>query len=205
MHSVHFSQSGLSSETKFWPRILKFSPPFLLAKGNIVKWTLNTFVASRRCLFLRILQTRARRKRYHWREKLLYSYTKAWFVKQHFQDPSMTGVMPVIRRISVVYWWIGFQFIISIFALISQILDHEQEVCSTTGKSHAVIPAFTFYRDRTGDEEEKQGKLKKLISRLEKIQLQLFFRFKFRTYIHAFAVENFFALKSRVIGSVFEI
>lgn len=37
-----------------------------------------------------------------------------------------------------------------------QILDHEQEVCSTTGKSHAVIPAFTFYRDRTGDEDEKQ-------------------------------------------------
>ena len=26
------------------------------------------------------------------------------------------------------------------------------------GKAHAVIPAFTFYRDRTGDEEEKQGK-----------------------------------------------
>ncbi|XP_078372473.1 androglobin-like isoform X6 [Oculina patagonica] len=39
-----------------------------------------------------------------------------------------------------------------------QILDHEQEVCSTTGKSHAVIPAFTFFRDRTGDEDEKQGK-----------------------------------------------
>jgi len=39
-----------------------------------------------------------------------------------------------------------------------QILDHEQEVASTMGKAHAVIPAFTFYRDRTGDEEEKQGK-----------------------------------------------
>lgn len=39
-----------------------------------------------------------------------------------------------------------------------QILDHEQEVASTTGKAHAVIPAFTFYRDRTGDEEEKHGK-----------------------------------------------
>lgn len=37
-------------------------------------------------------------------------------------------------------------------------MDHEQEVFSTTGKSHAVIPAFTFYRDRTGDEDEKQGK-----------------------------------------------
>ena len=70
----------------------------------------------------------------------------------------MTGVMPVIRRISLVYWSIGFQFVISISALISQILDHEQEVCSTTGKSHVVIPAFTFYRDRTGDEDEKQGK-----------------------------------------------
>ena len=90
-----------------------------------------------------------------------YSYTTvllAWFVKQSFQNLSMTGVMPVIRRISLVYWSIGFQFVISISALISQILDHEQEVCSTTGKSHAVIPAFTFYRDRTGDEDEKQGK-----------------------------------------------
>lgn len=47
---------------------------------------------------------------------------------------------------------------LSVSVLISQILDHEQEVCSTTGKSHAVIPAFTFYRDRTGDEDEKQGK-----------------------------------------------
>ena len=82
----------------------------------------------------------------------------AWFVKQSFQNLSMTGVMPVIRRISLVYWSIGFQFVISISALISQILDHEQEVCSTTGKSHVVIPAFTFYRDRTGDEDEKQGK-----------------------------------------------
>ncbi|XP_068698412.1 androglobin-like isoform X1 [Montipora foliosa] len=39
-----------------------------------------------------------------------------------------------------------------------QILDHEQEIASTTGKSHAVIPAFTFFRDRTGDEDEKQTK-----------------------------------------------
>lgn len=39
-----------------------------------------------------------------------------------------------------------------------QILDHEQEVSSTTGKAHAVIPAFTFYRDRMGEEDEKQGK-----------------------------------------------
>ena len=31
-------------------------------------------------------------------------------------------------------------------------------MASTTGKAHAVIPAFTFYRDRTGDEDEKQGK-----------------------------------------------
>ena len=31
-------------------------------------------------------------------------------------------------------------------------------MASTTGKAHAVIPAFTFYRDRTGDEEEKHGK-----------------------------------------------
>ena len=60
----------------------------------------------------------------------------AWFVKQSLQNLSMISVMP----------------------LILQILDHEQEVCSTTGKSHAVIPAFTFYRDRTGDEDEKQGK-----------------------------------------------
>ena len=43
-----------------------------------------------------------------------------------------------------------------------KILDHEQEVCSTTGKSHAVIPAFTFYRDRTGDEDEKQKRGKKV-------------------------------------------
>ena len=42
------------------------------------------------------------------------------------------------------------------FIFFVKILDHEQEVCSTTGKSHAVIPAFTFYRDRTGDEDEKQ-------------------------------------------------
>lgn len=39
-----------------------------------------------------------------------------------------------------------------------QVLDHEQEVVSTTGKGHAVIPAFTFFRDRTGDEEEKHTK-----------------------------------------------
>lgn len=31
-------------------------------------------------------------------------------------------------------------------------------MASTTGKAHAVIPTFTFYRDRTGDEEEKHGK-----------------------------------------------
>lgn len=31
-------------------------------------------------------------------------------------------------------------------------------MANTTGKAHAVIPAFTFYRDRTGDEDEKQGK-----------------------------------------------
>ena len=43
-----------------------------------------------------------------------------------------------------------------LFYFFVKILDHEQEVCSTTGKSHAVIPAFTFYRDRTGDEDEKQ-------------------------------------------------
>ncbi|XP_048577844.1 androglobin isoform X3 [Nematostella vectensis] len=39
-----------------------------------------------------------------------------------------------------------------------QILDDEVEVMSTTGKGHAVIPAFIFYRDRTGDEDEVQSK-----------------------------------------------
>lgn len=48
------------------------------------------------------------------------------------------------------------------FIFFVKILDHEQEVCSTTGKSHAVIPAFTFYRDRTGDEDEKQKRGKKV-------------------------------------------
>ena len=33
---------------------------------------------------------------------------------------------------------------------------------STTGKGHAVIPAFTFFRDRTGDEEEKHTKRGKM-------------------------------------------
>ena len=36
-----------------------------------------------------------------------------------------------------------------------KILDHEKEVISTTGKGHAVIPAFTFFKDRTGDDDEK--------------------------------------------------
>ena len=48
------------------------------------------------------------------------------------------------------------------FIFFVKILDHEQEVCSTTGKSHAVIPAFTFYRDRTGDEDEKQKRGEKV-------------------------------------------
>ena len=48
------------------------------------------------------------------------------------------------------------------FIFFVKILDHEQEVCSTIGKSHAVIPAFTFYRDRTGDEDEKQKRGKKV-------------------------------------------
>ncbi|KAK3749550.1 hypothetical protein QZH41_007283 [Actinostola sp. cb2023] len=39
-----------------------------------------------------------------------------------------------------------------------QILDHEVEVASSTGKAHAVIPAFIFYRDRNGDEDEKQSR-----------------------------------------------
>ena len=43
-------------------------------------------------------------------------------------------------------------------ALFLQILDHEQEVTSATGKGHTVIPAFTFYRDRTADEDDKKGK-----------------------------------------------
>ena len=85
----------------------------------------------------------------------------AWFVKQCLQNHSMIAAMAVVRRISSVLPLTDqstLNFIIILSSLISQILDHEQEVCSTTGKSHAVIPAFTFYRDRTGDEEEKQGK-----------------------------------------------
>ena len=51
---------------------------------------------------------------------------------------------------------VGYKRFHLLFYFFVKILDHEQEVCSTTGKSHAVIPAFTFYRDRTGDEDEKQ-------------------------------------------------
>ena len=62
---------------------------------------------------------------------------------------------------------------------------------STTGKAHAVIPAFTFYRDRTGDEEEKHGKRSKnnskslsvigvFICTLEHINLQSFSKIRFR-------------------------
>ncbi|KAJ8026646.1 Androglobin [Holothuria leucospilota] len=36
-----------------------------------------------------------------------------------------------------------------------QILDHEEEVASTKGKGHAVIPAFKFLRDREPGEEER--------------------------------------------------
>lgn len=58
------------------------------------------------------------------------------------------------RRVTNAFIYFFFFFV--------KILDHEQEVCSTTGKSHAVIPAFTFYRDRTGDEDEKQKRGKKV-------------------------------------------
>lgn len=58
-------------------------------------------------------------------------------------------------------------------------------MASTTGKAHAVIPTFTFYRDRTGDEEEKHGKRGKnfigvFICTLEHINLQSFAKARFR-------------------------
>ena len=54
--------------------------------------------------------------------------------------------------------------LMSIFLLgFVQILDHEVEVASSTGKAHAVIPAFIFYRDRNGDEDEKQSRRGKYI------------------------------------------
>ena len=40
---------------------------------------------------------------------------------------------------------------------VRQILDHEQEVTSATGKGHVVIPAFMFFRDRTGDDDDKHS------------------------------------------------
>ena len=64
-------------------------------------------------------------------------------------------------------------------------------MASTTGKAHAVIPASTFYRDRTGDEEEKHAKRGKnnskslsvigvFICTLEHINLQSFSKIRFR-------------------------
>ncbi|XP_022081747.1 androglobin-like [Acanthaster planci] len=39
-----------------------------------------------------------------------------------------------------------------------QVLDHEEEMVHTTGKGHAVIPAFTFHRDKEpGEEEERRS------------------------------------------------
>ena len=38
-----------------------------------------------------------------------------------------------------------------------QVLDHEEELASTAGKGHAVIPAFTFLRDKEPGEEERRS------------------------------------------------
>ena len=38
-----------------------------------------------------------------------------------------------------------------------EVLDNEESVASTAGKGHAVIPAFTFLRDREPGEEEKRS------------------------------------------------
>ncbi|XP_038078681.1 androglobin-like isoform X2 [Patiria miniata] len=38
-----------------------------------------------------------------------------------------------------------------------QVLDHEEVMATTTGKGHAVIPAFTFHRDKEPGEEERRS------------------------------------------------
>ena len=37
------------------------------------------------------------------------------------------------------------------------VLNNEEEVASTIGKGHAVIPAFTFLKDINPDEENKRS------------------------------------------------
>lgn len=37
------------------------------------------------------------------------------------------------------------------------VLNNEEEVASTLGKGHAVIPAFTFLKDINPDEEPKRS------------------------------------------------
>jgi len=38
-----------------------------------------------------------------------------------------------------------------------QVLDHEQEQLSATGKGHVILPAFIFQKDAVADEDSKRS------------------------------------------------